>query len=119
MNVPNTLMAVALLAMTAACSNTADGVKQDADTLAGQTAAAAEATGEKMAGAMQTTEIKAAIMADTRVGAGDINVDTDEEKKTVTLNGSVKTDAERVLAGEIVTSKAPGYTLVNNLVIKP
>ena len=58
-------------------------------------------------------------MADTRVDGGDINVDTDEAKKTVTLKGTVKTEAERVLAGEIAASKAAGYSIMNNLTIKP
>lgn len=119
MRITNTLVAVALVAVTAACGNTADGVKEDANAAAERGQEAAAATGEKVSGALQTTEIKTAIIADTRVGAGDINVDTDETLKTVTLSGSVKTDAERVLAGEIATSKAQGYTVVNNLTVKP
>lgn len=108
---------IAALAMFAAC-NTAEGVKKDADVAAEETAEAAATTGAAMDGAMQTGEVKSAIMADTRVDAGDINVDTDEAKKTVTLNGTVKTEAERVLAGEVAVSKAVGYTVVNNLTVK-
>jgi osmotically-inducible protein OsmY len=63
--------------------------------------------------------VKTALLADTRLGATDINVDTNEETKTVTLNGSVKTEAEKQLAGEVATSKATGYRIVNNLAIKP
>ena len=118
MKASNSVMALAFVALIAAC-NTSEGVKKDADIAAEKTAEAASETGEKMSGAMQTTEIKAAIMADTRVSAGDINVDTNQESKTVTLNGTVKTEAERVLAGEIATSKATGYSIVNNLTIKP
>ena len=113
-----TMAAVAGVAIMAAC-NTAEGVKKDADIAADKTAEAAAATGEKIEGAAETSQIKTAIMADTRVDAGDINVDTDEEKKTVTLKGTVKTDAERVIAGEIAIAKAKGYTVVNNLTLKP
>ncbi|HNV75753.1 MAG TPA: BON domain-containing protein [Gemmatimonadaceae bacterium] len=125
----NKLGAVILLVLSTACGNTADGVKQDAenaadktvkaaDAAAEKTAEAAAATGEAVGGAMETGQVKSAIMADKRVDAGDINVDTDEGKKTVTLKGSVKTEAEKVIAGEIATAKATGYTIVNDLTIK-
>ena len=125
----NKLGAVILLALSTACGNTADGVKQDAenaadktvkaaDAAAEKTAEAAAATGEAVGGAMETGQVKSAIMADKRVEAADINVDTDEGKKTVTLKGSVKTEAEKVIAGEIATAKATGYTIVNDLTIK-
>ena len=117
MNAINAFGALALLALTTAC-NTADGVKKDADIAAAKTAEAAASTGAAMGGAMETGQVKSAIMADTRVDAGDINVDTDEGKKTVTLRGTVKTEAERVLAGEIATSKAVGYSIMNNLTVK-
>ena len=113
-----TMAALAGIALVAACGNTADGVKKDADIVAEKTAEAASATGAAVEGAAETGQIKSAIMADTRVDAGDINVDTDEGKKVVTLRGTVKTEAERVLAGEIAVSKAAGYTVVNNLSVK-
>ncbi len=111
--------AIALLVFTASCGNTADGVKQDAAIAAEKTDQAADVAGTKIEGALQTGEVKGALVADTRLGAGDINVNTNEETKTVTLNGSVKTQAEKQLAGEVATSKSAGYTMVNNLVIKP
>ncbi len=114
-----TLAAIALLAFATGCDNTADGLKQDAAVAAERTEQAGEVAGTKIDGALQTGEVKSALVADTRLGAGDINVDTNEETKTVTLNGSVKTEAEKQLAGEVATSKSAGYTMVNNLVIKP
>ncbi len=114
-----TLGAAAILTIAAACGNTADGVKKDADNAAEKSAEAAAATGDAMGGAMETGQVKTAIMADSRVDAGDINVDTDEERKTVTLRGTVKTEAERVIAGEIATAKAAGYVVTNNLSVKP
>ncbi len=110
---------IVLFALSTGCGNTADGVKQDAENAAEKTEQAADAAGTRMEGAMETGEVKTALLADTRVGATDINVDTNEATKTVTLNGSVKTEAEKQLAGEVATSKATGYTVVNNLAIKP
>lgn len=115
----NTAAAFAMLVLSAACGNTADGVKKDADNAAEKTAEAADKTGDAMGGAIQTGEIKTALMADKRVDAGDINVDTDEAKKTVTLKGTVKTEAEKVIAAEIAATKAAGYSIVNTLTIKP
>ena len=113
------LSAIALFTIATGCGNTADGVKKDADNAAEKTEQAADAADTKMEGALQTGEVKTALLADTRVGATDINVDTNEVTKTVTLNGSVKTEAEKQLAGEVATSKATGYTVVNNLAIMP
>ncbi len=125
----HTLGAVVLLALSTACSNTAKGVKEDAENAADKTsevakdaaeksAEAAAATGAAVGGALETGQIKSAIMADKRVDASDINVDTDEAKKTVTLKGSVKTEAEKVIAGEIAATKAAGYTIVNDLTVR-
>jgi hyperosmotically inducible periplasmic protein len=113
------LSSLALIAFASACGNTADGVKQDADKAAEKTAEVASDASSAMGGAAKTTEVKAAIMADSRVDAGDINVDTDDTAKTVTLNGTVKTEAAKTIAGEIATAKATGFTVVNNLTIKP
>ncbi len=119
MNVSQTVGTLAFLAMAAACGNTADGVKKDAENAAEKTAEAASATGDAMGGAVETGQVKTAIMADSRVDAGDINVETDEARKTVTLKGSVKTEAAKVIAGEIATTKAVGYAVINDLAIKP
>lgn len=108
-----------LLAFAVGCGNTADGVKEDAANAAESTAKAAEKTSDAMGGALETASIKAAIIADPRVGAGDINVDTDEARKRVTLNGFVKTAEQKRVAGEIAASKATGYSIVNNLVLRP
>lgn len=119
MKLMHTMTALAFAAMTTACGNTADGAKKDADVAAEKTAEAASNTAEAVSGAMETSQVKTAIMADTRVDAGDINVDTDEGKKTVTLKGSVKTAEQKKIAEDIATEKSPGYTVVNELMIKP
>ena len=114
----NAVGALAILAFAAAC-NTAEGVKKDADVAAEKTAEAAATTGNAMGGAMETGQIKTALMADSRVDASDINVDTNEDKKTVTLKGTVKTEAQKVIAGEIAKAKAASYLIMNELTIKP
>jgi osmotically-inducible protein OsmY len=126
----NILGVATMLALATACGNTAEGVKKDADKAAEATAEAADVAGEKTAeaaaatgaavgGAVETGQVKTALMADKRVDASDINVDTDEGSKVVTLKGTVKTAAEKTIAGEIAAAKATGYTVVNNLTIKP
>lgn len=129
MRVIKTVGAAAVFALMTACGNTADGVKKDASnaadntaemagTATDKTAEAAAKTGDAMSGAMETGQIKTALLADTALDASDINVDTDEGKKTVMLNGTVPSEAHKIKAGEIALSKAVGYTLVNNLTIK-
>ncbi len=113
------LSSLAFVALVSACGNTAEGVKKDADKAADKTAEAASDATTAMGGAMKTGEVKTAIIADSRVHATDINVDTDETAKTVTLKGTVKSDAEKTIAGEIAAAKATGYSIVNTLTIKP
>ncbi len=112
-------ISMALLALTIGCGNTAEGVKEDTEVAAEKTAEAASATADAMGGALETASVKAAIIADERVGASDINVDTDEATKTVTLNGAVRTEEQKRIAGEIAASKAAGYSIVNNLAVRP
>jgi osmotically-inducible protein OsmY len=119
MTTRNILAALALATMVSACGNTADGMKKDADNAGEKTAEAAADAGSAMGGAAKTGEVKTALMADARVNAGDINVDTDEAAKTVTLKGTVKADSEKTIAGEIAAAKATGYSIVNSLTIKP
>ncbi len=112
-------LAVVLLAGTLACENTGEGLKQDAENAAEQTSQAAEKAGDAVSGAMMTAQVKSAIVADSRIRSGEINVDTDDALKTVTLKGSVMTAEEKVMAGEVATAKAGGYRVVNALVILP
>ncbi|MCC7055254.1 MAG: BON domain-containing protein [Gemmatimonadaceae bacterium] len=125
----NTMALAALLAVGTACSNTAKGVKEDAenagekaaettDRAANATANATENAGASMGAAMETADVKTALLADTRIKATGINVDTNKDTKTVTLNGTVPSDSDRVLAEQVAKSKAPEYTVVNNLTIK-
>jgi hyperosmotically inducible periplasmic protein len=142
------VVAAFAIAGTAACQNTTRGLQQDAkqaeeqtrDERAqvkdkaqelGQDAAkvanraghAAGQVGEQLAeragAAWQTADVKGALMADASVDATRIDVDTDATTNTVTLKGYVPTENERVRAESIAKSKAEGYTVVNNLQVRP
>jgi hypothetical protein len=69
--------------------------------------------------AMETFDVKAALMRDTRVDAGDINVDTNHQTKTVVLKGRVPTAEQKTIAGEIATTQATGYRVQNDLTVGP
>lgn len=110
---------LSLLVLAVGCGNTAEGVKRDTERAADRTATAASATADAMGGALETASVKAAIIADSRVSASDINVETNEPGKTVTLNGAVRSADQKRIAGEIAAAKAAGYSIVNNLAIRP
>ena len=132
----------------AACSNTAAGAKKDAEINADKAATAADkaedkadAAGDKAAaegreaadatkraaenaggaikGAIETIDVKSALMADRTVDASHINVDTFHETKTVVLKGSVKTATQRDEAARIAAAEAPGYRIDNQLTVVP
>jgi hypothetical protein len=143
MSLKNGYLAVALLSglALAACSNTAAGVKKDAEINADKAATAADkaedraepaareaaaetkeaardATGAIKAG-IETIDVKSALMADRTVDASHINVDTMHESKTVVLKGSVKTATQRDEAARIAAAEAPGYRIDNQLTVVP
>jgi osmotically-inducible protein OsmY len=65
----------------------------------------------------QTLDVKTALMADKSVDASHIDVDTDASTKTVTLKGSVPSQAQKVKADQIAHEKAEGYRIVNQLTV--
>ena len=132
----------------AACSNTAAGAKKDAEINADKAATAADkaedkaqTAGEKAAAegreaaakskeatrdatgalkaAVETIDVKSALMADRTVDASHINVDTFHETKTVVLKGSVKTATQRDEAARIAAAEATGYRIDNQLMVVP
>ena len=137
-------VAIAAVIVTAACSDRAerstDSTARDAGNAAERagkavadaakdagTAAknAARATGDAVMeggkaadAAVETMDVKVALSTDSRVDASDINVDSDHVTKTVTLKGSVPTDAQKTLAGDIVKTKATGYSVRNLLEVR-
>ena len=131
-----------------ACSNTAAGVEQDARENADKAAAAADKAEDKadraedkasaagreaaaetreaareagsaVKGAIETIDVKSALMADRTVDASHINVDTFHETKTIVLKGSVKTATQRDEAARIAAAEAPGYRIDNQLTVVP
>jgi osmotically-inducible protein OsmY len=143
MSLKNGFLAIALLSglSLAACSNTAAGVEQDArenadkaataadkaedkarpaaEEAAADTRDAARTAGSAAAAAVETIDVKSALMADRTVDASHINVDTMHETKTVVLKGSVKTATQRDEAARIAAAEAPGYRIDNQLTVVP
>jgi len=148
MNFKNGYLAIVLMSglSVAACSNTAAGVKKDADINADKAATAADKAEDKVdpaidkaqaagheaaadakgavreagsatAAALETIDVKSALMADRTVDASHINVDTFHETKTVVLKGSVKSAAQRNEAARIAAAEAPGYRVDNQLTV--
>lgn len=136
--------ALAFSVGAAACDNTARGMKKDAaearkdaadataDAKAKTDAAKADAReaaeaakhtanegSSTLDAAKQTFDVKTKLMADASVDAGDINVDTYHETKTVVLKGTVPTAAQKTAAGNIAAREAVGYKIDNQLVVKP
>ena len=71
-------------ALSGACANTVRGVKQDTEKVA-----------EKTSAATNTVDVKSALIADGRVDASSINVDTNAQTKTVVLKGTVPTAQQK------------------------
>jgi osmotically-inducible protein OsmY len=84
------------------------GVKQDSEKIAENTSAAT-----------QTVDVKSALIADGRVDASNINVDTSASTKTVVLKGTVPSAQQRTTAEAIARDKAEGYTINNQLTVAP
>jgi len=81
MNKKHIMLCAGLIAaaMGGGCANTLRGVKQDA-----------ERATEKTAAAVETVDVKSALIADARVDATNINVDTIASTKTVVLKGQFR-----------------------------
>ena len=125
----NAFAVASMFAVATACSNTAKGVEKDADKAgesvsaatdraADATARGAQGAGSGMGAAMETADVKTALLADSRISASDINVDTNNDMKTVTLKGSVPTADQKRIAEEIAKMKAPEYKVVNDLTVR-
>ena len=112
------LLLASTISVATACGNTADGAKEDTKNAAEATSEAAASAGASMDAAAETADVKMALMADSTIDASDVNVDTNKDTKTVTLNGSVRSEMQKSRAETIAKDKAPGYTVVNNLIIK-
>ena len=108
-------------AVESAAQDTARNAERAGEAAADAVRATAKDTdlGGAAAAAVQTVDVKAALMADKRVDASGINVDTDHKTKTVTLKGHVPSTDQRMTAEEIARDKAQGYAIHNELVVQP
>jgi len=88
------------------CANTVRGAKKDTEQAAEKTAAAAE-----------TVDVKSALIADGRVDASNINVDTSADTRTVVLKGTVPSAEQKATAESIARDKAKGWTITNQLTV--
>ena len=94
--------------LSGACANTVKGAQKDTEKVVEKTTAAAN-----------TVDVKSALIADGRVDASNINVDTSASTKTVVLKGSVPTPQQRTTAEAIARDNADGYTINNQLTVSP
>jgi osmotically-inducible protein OsmY len=97
---------IVVAALSGACANTVQGVEKDTEKIA-----------EKTSAATNTVDVKSALIADGRVDASNINVDTSASTKTVVLKGTVPTAEQRTTAEAIARDKAEGYTITNQLTV--
>jgi osmotically-inducible protein OsmY len=100
------LIVLSLAIGAGGCAQTAQGVVTDTK----ENAAAVR-------GAVETLDVKSAIIADKTIDSGAIDVDTFQDKKVVVLRGSVPTEAQKAKAEQIARSNATGYTVENRLAV--
>jgi osmotically-inducible protein OsmY len=102
-----------------AAGDAARATGQAANDAATGVGAALDNAGRAADAAVETMDVKAALVADTRIDASGVNVDTNHTTKTVILKGTVPTAAQRTLAEQIATKQAAGYRVQNNLAVGP
>jgi hypothetical protein len=115
-----------------ACRNTAAGLKRDteenskkaaveaskaADKASAATADAAQRAADAAQAGTQTISVKTALLADKRVTAKAINVDTDTASRTVTLKGHVPSEEQKAIAEQIASQNSSGYHVRNELTV--
>jgi len=107
-----------------ACSNTVEGLKKDAEEnkvqektekAAEAVASAVKEAGREIKAKSVALDVKATLMADKRVDASRVHVESDDEARILTLTGSVPTAAQKEVAGSIARSKAGDYRVRNLL----
>ncbi len=70
---------------------------------------------EAVGAAMETADVKTALIGAEGVDASHIDVDTNHETKVVSLRGWVPTADQKTLAGKIAAEHATGYRIDNQL----
>jgi hyperosmotically inducible periplasmic protein len=115
-----------------ACSNTAAGLQRDTEENSRKAAIKASEAAEKASeatavatrnateaaeAAAQTVNVKTALLADKRVSATGIDVDTDRASRTVILKGHVPSEEQKAIAQQIAADRSTGYHVRNELTI--
>jgi hypothetical protein len=70
------------------------------------------------AGVLRTGAVKAALLHDPSLDVSDVDVDTDQVARRITLKGRVRSEAARDKVVDIARETAPGYTIDNELTIR-
>ena len=92
---------------------------RNAATKGAEVAAAAGAEGlTTAAGVLRTGAVKAALLHDTTIDVSDVDVNTNEVARRVTLKGRVQSAAVRDKVIDLARGAAPGYTIQNELTIR-
>ena len=98
-----------------------DAAKSARDAAAKGAAVAAAAGAEGLttaAGVLRTGAVKAALLHDSSIDVSDVDVDTNEVARRVTLKGRVQSAAVRDKVVDLAREAAPGYTIDNELTIR-
>jgi len=120
------IVALPLFVLQAACSNTVEGLKQDAkenkveertEKAAEAVTAAVKEAGHEIKAQALALEVRATLMADKAVDSSDVHVASDDNAKTLTLSGSVPTAAQKDAAGAIARGRARDYRVLNLLTV--
>jgi osmotically-inducible protein OsmY len=118
----------AFVLLAAACSNTVEGLKKDAnenkvgektEKAAEVVTAAVQEAGREIKAKTRALDVKATLMADKTVDASHVHVETDDDAKILTLKGSVPTVAQKERAGELARGKSGDYRVKNLLTVGP
>ncbi|MDZ7632074.1 MAG: hypothetical protein U5K74_12205 [Gemmatimonadaceae bacterium] len=131
MNRFNSLALATLVTLAAACSNTAKGVEKDADQMGDKAATAVEQTGDaaarttdaasaSMGAAMETADVKTALMADARRCRRYRCRTRTRTAETVDVEWH-RADCrpEEARGGSRRVARRQEYRVVNNLTIRP
>jgi osmotically-inducible protein OsmY len=96
---------------------------REVDDAIGKVAAKTKETGEEIGGRLKSAavhlEVEKALARETGLDASRIDVEADEETRTIVLRGSVPDEAQKASAGRIAAERAPGYEIRNELAAVP
>lgn len=99
-------------------THVAGEVKEGADVAAQAGSELLDAAALRAAAAKRTLDVKTALLADKRVDASRIDVDSDPALEIVHLRGAVSTQAEKEIGEAIAREHASGWTVSNALAVR-